>query len=139
MKGLHFELPIYYFVLFTALSFLLSWLLYFYNKKHDNNLKSNRLLFAIRFLFLILISLFLMRPKFQKSEIKTEKPILVFAQDVSESIIANKTDYFDKNIYSDSIKIFLSKLSDSYETRTLIFGNQSVESGSICGLAYGSL
>ena len=33
-----------------------------------------------------------MRPKFQKSEIKTEKPILVFAQDVSESIIANKTD-----------------------------------------------
>ena len=39
-----------------------------------------------------------MRPKFQKSEIKTEKPILVFAQDVSESIIANKTDYFDKNI-----------------------------------------
>ena len=71
-----------------------------------------------------------MRPKFQKSEIKTEKPILVFAQDVSESIIANKTDYFDKNIYSDSIKIFLSKLSDSYETRTLIFGNQSVESDS---------
>ena len=28
------------------------------------------------------------------------------------------------------IKIFLSKLSDSYETRTLIFGNQSVESDS---------
>ena len=130
MRGLHFELPIYYFILLTALSFLLSRLLYFYNKKHDNNLKSNRLLFAIRFLFLILISLFLMRPKFQKSEIKTEKPILVFAQDVSESIMANKTDYFDKNIYSDSIKIFLSKLSDSYETRTLIFGNQSVESDS---------
>ena len=103
MRGLHFELPIYYFILFTALSFLLSWLLYFYNKKHDNNLKSNRLLFAIRFLFLILISLFLMRPKFQKSEIKTEKPILVFAQDVSESIMANKTDYFDKNKIDEKI------------------------------------
>ena len=71
-----------------------------------------------------------MRPKVQKTEIKKEKPILVFAQDVSESIVANKSDLFNENVYADSIKIFLSKLSDSYETRILTFGNQSVESDS---------
>ena len=49
---------------------------------------------------------------------------------MSESIVANKSDQFNENVYADSIKIFLSKLSDSYETRTLIFGNQSVESDS---------
>ena len=81
-------------------------------------------------MFLTLISFFFMKPKVQKTEIKKEKPILVFAQDVSESIVANKSDLFNQNVYADSIKIFLSKLSDYYETRTLTFGNQSVESDS---------
>ena len=71
-----------------------------------------------------------MKPKIQKTKIQKEIPILVFAQDVSESIIANKTSRFDENLYSDSIKNFLSKLSDSYEIRTLIFGNKSMESDS---------
>ena len=130
MRGLHFELPIYYLILFIVLSFFLSWLLYINKKIPERSSISYRILFALRFLFLMLISFFLMKPKIQKTKIQKEKPILVFAQDVSESIIANKTSRFDVNLYSDSIKNFLSKLSDSYEIRTLIFGNKSMESDS---------
>ncbi len=71
-----------------------------------------------------------MKPKIQKRERKNEKPILVFAQDVSESIKASKKGEFYSSSYMDSIKNYLSKLEEAYDVRTFIFGDEILENTS---------
>ncbi|MAE15412.1 MAG: hypothetical protein CL821_07475 [Crocinitomicaceae bacterium] len=72
------------------------------------------------------LSFFLIGPKFIKSEIFVEKPILVFAQDNSKSIISNSDSIFFKNNYQDSILNKLLLLNEFYDFRTFIFGEKVV-------------
>jgi len=72
------------------------------------------------------LSFFLLGPKFIKSEIVVEKPILVFAQDNSKSIISNSDSIFFKNNYQDSILNKLLLLNEFYDFRTFIFGEKVV-------------
>ena len=65
-------------------------------------------------------------PKIIKSETIFEKPILVFAQDNSKSIISNSDSIFFKNNYKDSIINKLSNLIDYYDIRTFTFGEKVV-------------
>ena len=55
-----------------------------------------------------------------------EKPILVFAQDNSKSIISNSDSLFFKNNYQDSILNKLLLLNEFYDFRTFIFGDKVV-------------
>ena len=64
----------------------------------------------------------LLGPKMIKSEIISEKPILVFAQDNSKSIVSKSDSVFLKNNYQDSIFNKLAILDKFYDVRTLVFG-----------------
>lgn len=65
-----------------------------------------------------------------RTEIITDKPILIFAQDNSKSIISNSDSLFYKNNYRDSILNKLSPLSKFYDLRTYIFGDKIVSDSS---------
>ena len=65
-----------------------------------------------------------------RTEIITDKPILIFAQDNSKSIISNSDSLFYKNNYQDSILNKLSPLSKFYDLRTYIFGDKIVSDSS---------
>jgi hypothetical protein len=93
--GLHFDLSFYLFPLFILIGFGLSFFLYKKELKKKLLVKSTlRFIFVLRWITLSLIFFLILGPKLFKSENVAEKPILIFAQDNSESIIANKDSLF---------------------------------------------
>ena len=128
MKGLHFELHLAFYILLVLLGFFLSWFLY---KKQLNKKEISlfylRSLFFFRWLTISLISFFLLQPQLYRSEEKEEKPILLFAQDNSRSIVANSDSIFYRDQYEDTIKQFLDVVSKYYDIRRYTFGDKCIE------------
>ena len=110
-----FDFPFYLIFIFVAIGFAFSLLLY-NNERKQKYFSTNILyiLFLLRWLTFISISVFLLRPKIIKSELVEEKPILLFAQDNSKSILSNKDSVFFKSSYEDSINRQLEELNKFY-------------------------
>ena len=122
MDDLKFQLPIGYYFLFLALAVALSFLLY--NKEIKRKSSPGfivKLLISLRFIFLSLLFLFLFEPIIYQSFRKQEKPILVFAQDNSESILNNKDSLFIKSSYKDSISILIDDLKKKFDVVSFSF------------------
>jgi len=120
-----FDSPIYLIFVFIAIGFALTFLLY--NKERKQNYiypKYLIILFILRWISFILLSIFLLRPKIIKSELVEEKPILLFAQDNSKSILSNDDSTFYQIFYEDSIKSQLEVLREFYDLRTCVFGQK---------------
>jgi hypothetical protein len=120
-----FDSPIYLFFVFAAFGFAFTFFLY--NKERKHNYLSSKILlilFILRWITFILLSIFLLRPKIVKSELVREKPILLLAQDNSKSILSNEDSTFYKNFYEDSIKSQFEELREFYDLRTYIFGQK---------------
>ena len=83
---------------------------------------------ALRFLSVSILALLLLEPLIQTTDQIIEKPILVIAQDNSESIGLSKDSAFYKTQYKESLKALENKLSEKYEVRTLSFGNKVSDS-----------
>ncbi|MBM77922.1 MAG: hypothetical protein CL846_05520 [Crocinitomicaceae bacterium] len=125
MDDLKFQLPIGYYFLFLALAVALSFLLY--NKEIKRKSSPGfivKLLISLRFIFLSLLFLFLFEPIIYQSFRKQEKPILVFAQDNSESILNNKDSLFIKSSYKDSISILIDDLKKKFDVVSFSFGQE---------------
>lgn len=73
---------------------------------------------------LISILSFLLLSPFTKSIFnKTEKPIIIIAQDNSSSILLNKDSVFYKTIYQEKINTLKEKLAENFEVKTYSFSN----------------
>lgn len=83
---------------------------------------------TLRFLSIFILALLLLEPLIQTTDQIIEKPILVIAQDNSESIGLSKDSLFYKNEYKDNLKVLENKLSEKYEVRTFSFGNKIIDS-----------
>jgi hypothetical protein len=120
-----FDFPFYLIFIFVAIGFAFSLLLY-NNERKQKYFSTNILyiLFLLRWLTFISISVFLLRPKIIKSELVEEKPILLFAQDNSKSILSNEDSVFFKSSYEDSIYRKLEELNKFYDLRTCVFGQK---------------
>ena len=125
MSTIIFDSPIYVFFVSIAIGFALT--IFLYNKERKQNYLSSKtilILFILRWITFILLSIFLLRPKIIKSESVEEKPILLFAQDNSRSIISNEDSIFFENYYEDSIKSQFEELKEFYDLRTCVFGQK---------------
>ena len=125
MSTIIFDFPFYLIFIFVAIGFAFSLLLY-NNERKQKYFSTNILyiLFLLRWLTFISISVFLLRPKIIKSELVEEKPILLFAQDNSKSILSNEDSVFFKSSYEDSIYRKLEELNKFYDLRTCVFGQK---------------
>ena len=125
MSTIIFDFPFYLIFIFVAIGFAFSLLLY-NNERKQKYFSTNILyiLFLLRWLTFISISVFLLRPKIIKSELVEEKPILLFAQDNSKSILSNDDSVFFKSSYEDSIYRKLEELNKFYDLRTCVFGQK---------------
>ena len=77
----------------------------------------------------LVLCLLLLEPIIYSSSEKIEKPILVFAQDNSESILLSSDSVFYLNNYQDSINKLKSELALKYDVKTINFGSK-VKKGS---------
>ncbi len=81
------------------------------------------LLSGFRFVIVFIISFLLISPMLKYLTERLEKPILVFAQDNSESIVSGSDSLFLKNEYSKKLdELFFSKLAEKFEIVKYRFG-----------------
>lgn len=128
MNDLKFQLPLGYYLLFLALAALLSYLLYSKEIKRKFCTKALlSLLISLRFIFLSFLFLLLFEPIIFQLIEKKEKPILIFAQDNSESILNNKDSLFIQTAFKDSVKDLLNELNNKFEIISYSFGQEAKE------------
>ena len=84
-------------------------------------------MFLLRFFVISIIAFLLLSPLLKTTLNNTEKPIVIMAQDNSESIIAGKdsVSYF-KNYLSKYYNLS-GKLEDKYDVREIVFGDNITE------------
>ena len=84
-------------------------------------------MFLLRFFVISIIAFLLLSPLLKTTLKNTEKPIVIMAQDNSESIIAGKdsVSYF-KNYLSKYYNLS-GKLEDKYDVREIVFGDNITE------------
>lgn len=119
------EYPWYYILLCLLCGFLYAFILYRSDrvKKTFSNIVLF-CLFAFRFLSVLIIC-FLLLNVFLKHVInETEKPLIIFAQDNSSSIISGKDSAEIKNNFLKKIDELNSTLSGQYKVQYLLFGNK---------------
>ncbi len=85
---------------------------------------AQRALFTLRSVAVFFISLLLLGLLIKTSGSQIEKPIVVFAQDNSQSIIGGADSAFYKKEYADKLKEFFEKASDKYDLKVLSFGDK---------------
>ncbi|MCL4856997.1 MAG: hypothetical protein KJZ55_06970, partial [Flavobacteriales bacterium] len=81
-------------------------------------------MFGARFVLIALLSFLLLSPFIQTLFNKTEKPIIIFAQDNSASILMNKDSAFYTTTYQTKIDDFINKLAENFQVRKFTFGEE---------------
>ncbi len=106
--------------------FGLAWL--FYQKSSLENSLLKWLLFALRGILLSLLAFLLLAPLLQSIKKRLEKPLIILAQDASQSVSASVPEDFDSVSYHQDLKKLANDLSKDYEVKTIHFGD-GVEPG----------
>lgn len=119
-----FDYPTWFLIFCPIIGAVYSLVLYF-RDKHLNEIPLwwQRGMAALRFLTVSILVFLIMGPMF-KSETKTVlKPVIVVAQDNSQSLIIGKDSSYYKEKYKVELDDFIRKVSSKYEVKTYTFGN----------------
>ena len=102
--------------------------LYYRNKKQDE-IRTALLwvLSVLRFLSVTILSFLLLSPLIKTIKRSVEKPVVIIAQDNSESIIASKDSVFYKKEYKTKLTKLINQLSDTYEVKSYTFADKVKE------------
>lgn len=82
-----------------------------------------RILTAFRFITTTVLVFLLLGPFFRSENKAVIKPVIVVAQDNSQSLIIGKDSSYYKAKYIDDLNAFINKVSEKYEVKTYTFGN----------------
>ena len=99
---------------------------YYYKNPYKNDLSPIRttVLAVLRALVYIGLLFLLLNPRIKYSQEHIEKPLLIWAQDNSQSVRFSKDSTYFLNDYSTDVDGFLQKLSSKYEVQKLSFGQE---------------
>ena len=78
----------------------------------------------LRFACVTLISLFLLKPLIKTIDRTVEKPIVVIAQDNSQSLVVGNDSVYYKNEYKKQLAEFTASFGEDYDVRTFTFGEK---------------
>ncbi len=123
------EHSLWWVLAFILVSVLLVFWLYFYKKPYhkDISLPKIILLSILRGTSFFCLLFFLLGPKLKYSTKRIEKPILVFAQDNSQSIRIGKDSLQYLNDYPKEIEAFIESVNSEFTVHQLSFGNKVEE------------
>ncbi|MDR2010755.1 MAG: hypothetical protein LBQ22_09765 [Bacteroidales bacterium] len=120
--NLYFEHSPFLIILAVIVAAGLSFFLYYKDKTFSELQKWKRVLMsALRFLFIFIILVLLLKPVFKSSSTIIQKPIIVLAQDNSRSVVFNKDSSFYKNEYKTEINRLIENLKSDYDVHYLQF------------------
>ena len=118
------ELPTWWVLICLATGFIYAFVLY----RNDHSFDSihpwlRRLLFALRGILVFFLALLLLTPLIKTLTREKEKPIIVLAQDNSQSIVLNKDSSFYTNQYKKDLSDFSNSLKDKFDVKELNWGD----------------
>ena len=117
------EFP-FWFVIFCLLTGILyAIILYYKDRKNEFSPWILISMAFFRFLSVSLISFLLLSPLLKIIIRHTEKPIIIFAQDNSRSILTGKDSLFYKNEYFGNSKELIDNLKKNYDVKYYSFGD----------------
>ncbi len=122
MNNIVFEYPAWFLIFCILAGALYAGILYYKdNRFHEQGRWLNRGLAAARFLSTFLIALLLLSPLIKSLKTETKKPIVVLAQDQSESV-GNELKG-DTAAYAKSFNALKDRLSENYDVKEYAFGD----------------
>lgn len=126
------ELPIWFSAFCLLLGIGYAFVLYRKESRFEGVAKWIVNLMAISRAILVAVLAFLLLSPFIKTIFnKVEKPIIIFAQDNSTSVLLNSDSTFYQNEYLKSVATLKNKLSKTYEVKTFSFGTEVIETDKI--------
>jgi len=128
MSSLITEYPLWFIIFCFATGFLFAWLLYRKDRKFAETSKFVRkFMFAFRFLSVSIISFLLLSPVLKSLGKTIEQPIIVYAQDNSESVSSDKEII---KLFSKTISDFFNEEQNNYIFKTYTFGEKTEQTDS---------
>ena len=101
-----------------------SFLLYRKDKRFDeSSIWLIRTMAALRFVVVTILSFFLLSPLLKTVNRTVEKPVIIIAQDNSESVAVGKDSAFYKKEYKQNLQKLIDELGDKYEVRSYTFAD----------------
>jgi hypothetical protein len=124
MFDLSFQYPAWFLIFCVLFGLGCALLLYYRDETFREQSKTlNRWLGALRFLAITLLSLLLLSPLLKRVVTETKRPIVIMAQDQSESVAAHlQGPVLEK--YKQDWQQLREKLAENYEVHELAFGDQ---------------
>ncbi len=124
--------PWYYTLLCFVAGFVFSAMLYVRDK--HNAERSKTLLYflaGLRFVSISIIALLLLDVFIKRMINETEKPVIIFAQDNSSSLIAGKDSSEIKTEYTKAVSSFINSVKEKYDVKSYQFDSESKPSETI--------
>ncbi len=123
-----FEYPVWFSLFCILAGFLYAFLLYRKDKKlSEAAIWIIRTMAAFRFLAVTLLAMLLLSPLLKTINRQVEKPVIIVAQDNSESLVAGKDSAFYKKEYKEKLQKLMDQLGDKYEVRGYSFADNVKE------------
>ena len=107
-------------LLALAIGLVYASLLYLFSKKYSKALTV--LLFVLRTIVVATVVMLFINPYIKQKTYKVEQPIVILAQDNSESIVLTKDSVFYKTRYPKIIDSIANALENDYDVEKLLFG-----------------
>ena len=124
MENLSFQYPSWYILLCLVLGLVYALVLYFKNSAFKEKGKVlNWVLGTLRFLGVSLLAILLLSPLLKSLVQEIKKPVIVVAQDQSESILSDMTEE-QRTQYQKTFQDFETALGDQYDVKKYAFGNE---------------
>jgi len=124
MENITFQYPTWYILFCALLGIVVALVLYYKDKTFKEQatwLKG--LMSAIRFLVVTLLAILLLSPLLKSLITEVKKPVVVLAQDQSESILADM-DSVQLQAYQQSFKALGDELRKDYDLKEYAFGSK---------------
>jgi hypothetical protein len=97
-------------------------ILYYKEVKNEFSVTLKWFLAVFRTIAITLISFLLLNPMLKSTTRHSEKPIIIFAQDNSQSIVSGNDSAYYRNQYNEKIKSMLEGISSTYIIDKFTFG-----------------
>jgi hypothetical protein len=122
------ESPAWFIFLCLLAGVIYAGALYFkdrFNRNYGSFLAS--VLGILRFMTVALLAFFLLKPLIKTINREVEKPIIVLAQDNTQSLVVGQDSSFIKNEYQQNLNQLIAQFGNEYEVRPYNFGSNVQE------------
>jgi hypothetical protein len=129
LNNISLNYPIWYVLFCVAIGLVFAFVLYRRDKLFNEVAKwVVPLLSFLRFTVVTIAAFLLLEPLIKTEKKTIEKPIIVIAQDNSQSILINKDSAYYRSEYPQALQELKDQLSEKYEVKTYSFGDQVSDS-----------